>query len=134
MSCTPKVSKTALIGPPAITPVPEGAVLKTTLPAPKWPFISWCNVLPSFNGTLTIFFFASSVAFLIASGTSFALPVPKPTLPLWSPTTTSAAKPKRLPPFTTLATLFIPTNLSTSSVSSLLIILSCLSILAIFSP
>ena len=28
------VSKTALIGPPAIIPVPEGALLKTTFPAP----------------------------------------------------------------------------------------------------
>ena len=41
---------------------------------------------------------------LIASGTSRALPWPKPTRPLPSPTTTSAAKPKRLPPFTVFDT------------------------------
>ena len=44
--------------------------------------------------------FASSVALRIASGTSRALPLPKPARPFWSPTTTSAAKPKFLPPFT----------------------------------
>src|SRR5689334_2644146 len=51
----------------------------------------------------------------MASGTSRALPWPKPTRPFWSPTTTSAAKPKFLPPFTTLATRLIATSLSTSS-------------------
>ena len=62
--------------------------------------------------------FASSVALRIASGTSLALPVPKPTLPRPSPTTTSAAKPKRRPPFTTFATRLIPTSFSISSGSS----------------
>ena len=28
MSCIPRASKTALIGPPAITPVPDGALLR----------------------------------------------------------------------------------------------------------
>ena len=57
--------------------------------------------------------FAASVALRIASGTSRALPWPKPTRPFWSPTTTSAAKPKRRPPFTTLATRLMWTSLST---------------------
>src|SRR5215211_5174067 len=61
--------------------------------------------------------FAASVALRIASGTSRALPWPKPTLPFWSPTTTSAAKPKRRPPFTTFATRLICTSLSTNSLS-----------------
>ena len=39
-SCTPRVSKTALIGPPAIIPVPGGAVLKITFEAPCLPLIS----------------------------------------------------------------------------------------------
>ena len=56
--------------------------------------------------TLTIFFLASCVAFLIASGTSRALPVPTPTCPFLSPTTTRAENLKFLPPLTTLATLF----------------------------
>src|SRR5579864_7108884 len=60
---------------------------------------------------------AASVALRIASGTSRALPWPKPTRPFWSPTTTSAAKPKRRPPFTTLATRLIWTSLSTNSLS-----------------
>ena len=51
------------------------------------------------QGTLTIDRLACSVAFLIASGTSRALPAPCPTLPRPSPTTTSAAKPNLLPPY-----------------------------------
>src|SRR5690606_30146693 len=53
----------------------------------------------------------------MASGTSRALPWPKPTRPFWSPTTTSAAKPKRRPPLTTLATRLMWTSLSTNSLS-----------------
>src|SRR5438067_6960793 len=61
---------------------------------------------------------AASVALRIASGTSRALPWPKPTRPFSSPTTTSAAKPKRRPPFTTLATRLMWTSLSVNSLSS----------------
>src|SRR4051812_17793205 len=60
---------------------------------------------------------AASVALRMASGTSRALPWPKPTRPFWSPTTTRAAKPKRRPPFTTLATRLMWTSLSTNSLS-----------------
>src|ERR1700676_5164800 len=49
------------------------------------------------------FFLAASMPFLIAAGTSLALPVPKPTiLAPGSPTTTSAEKLRFLPPLTTL--------------------------------
>src|SRR5947199_392932 len=51
----------------------------------------------------------------IASGTSFALPSPKPTRPLPSPTTTKALKLNRRPPFTTLATRLMWTTFSFSS-------------------
>src|SRR3990172_4318532 len=61
---------------------------------------------------------ACSVALRIASGTSRALPAPWPTRPLPSPTITSAAKPKRRPPLTTLATRLMPTSFSTRSLSS----------------
>src|SRR5215472_8799007 len=61
---------------------------------------------------------ACSVALRIASGTSRALPEPYPTRPLPSPTTTTAAKPKRRPPFTTLATRLMLTSFSISSDSS----------------
>ena len=50
-------------------------------------------------------FFAFSVAFLIASGTSAALPVPKPILPLPSPMITKAENLNLLPPLTTLVIL-----------------------------
>src|SRR6476469_3908662 len=60
-------------------------------------------------------FLAAAVALLMASGTSRALPWPKPARPLPSPTTTSAAKPKRLPPFTVLDTRLMWTSLSISS-------------------
>src|SRR6476646_2758382 len=113
----PRVSNTARIGPPAMMPVPAGAALSTTLPAPCCPVTSGCSVRPSRNGTLTRFRLAASVALRIASGTSRALPWPKPTRPFWSPTTTSAAKPKRRPPFTTLATRLMWTSLSTNSLS-----------------
>src|SRR5436305_5520811 len=61
---------------------------------------------------------AASVALRIASGTSRALPWPKPTRPFWSPTTTRAAKPKRRPPLTTLATRLMCTSLSMNSLSA----------------
>src|SRR5215218_5389165 len=116
-SCMPSVSNTARIGPPAMIPVPGGAARKNTLPAPWRPSTSWCSVRPSRNGTRSRPRLAESVALRIASGTSRALPWPKPTLPFWSPTTTSAAKPKRRPPFTTLATRLMCTSLSTNSLS-----------------
>jgi hypothetical protein len=55
---------------------------------------------------------ARTLPFLIAAGTSLALPDPKPTLPLPSPTTTSALKLKFLPPLTTFVTRLIWTTLS----------------------
>src|SRR5215471_16504037 len=58
------------------------------------------------------------VALRMASGTSRALPEPYPTRPLRSPTTTSAAKPNRRPPFTTLATRLMLTSFSANSLSS----------------
>ena len=121
MSCMPNTSQTDLIGPPAIIPVPAGAVLKRTFPEPFLPFTSWCNVLPSFKGILIKFLLASSVAFLIASGTCLDLPWPIPTEPFWLPTTTKAAKPNLLPPLTTLVILFIATSFSFISLSIFLL-------------
>src|SRR5918993_3619647 len=112
---TPRLSNTARIGPPAMMPVPAGAERNVTRPAPKWPRPSWWRVRPSRSGTRTIAFLAAAVALLIASGTSRALPWPKPARPLPSPTTTSAAKPKRLPPFTVLETRLMWTSFSISS-------------------
>ena len=56
-----------------------------------------------------MFLNASSTAFLIASGTSLALPVPNPIVPFLSPTTTKAVNLNLLPPFTTFVTLPILT-------------------------
>src|SRR3954467_3686251 len=50
--------------------------------------------------------------FLIADGTSLALPTPKPTTPFPSPTTTSALKLRFLPPLTTFVTRLIETTVS----------------------
>src|SRR3954451_20781385 len=116
-SCIPSVSKTARIGPPAMMPVPGLAARSSTRPAPQRPSTSWCSVRPERSGTKIRSRLADSVALRIASGTSRALPWPKPTRPFWSPTTTSAAKPKRRPPFTTLATRLMWTSLSTNSLS-----------------
>src|ERR1700751_5692864 len=54
--------------------------------------------------SLIKFFFACSMAFLMAMGTSRALPMPNPACPWLSPTTTSAEKLRFLPPLTTFVT------------------------------
>src|SRR5258706_1961265 len=65
-----------------------------------------------FSGTRMRLFFAASIPFLIADGTSFALPTPKPTTPWPSPTTTSALKLRFFPPLTTFVTRLIETTVS----------------------
>ena len=74
----PASSNTDLAAPPAISPVPSAAGFNNTFPAPKCPIIS-CGIVVSTIGTSIRFFLASSIAFLIASGTSAALPFPTPT-------------------------------------------------------
>src|ERR1043166_6507033 len=74
-----------------------------------------CGIVEPCSGTRIRFFFAASMPFLIADGTSFALPMPKPTTPWPSPTTTSALKLRFLPPLTTLVTRLIDTTLSLMS-------------------
>src|SRR5882757_11465106 len=114
MFVIPAASTTARTAPPAMMPVPSGAGLSSTLPAPNLPTIRWGIVVPAI-GTRIRFFFAASMPFLIADGTSFALPMPKPTTPWPSPTTTSALKLRFLPPLTTLVTRLICTTLSLMS-------------------
>src|SRR5262249_25387193 len=116
-SCMPSVSNPARIGPPAMMPVPGGAARRNTGPGRGRPATSWCSVRPSRRGPGMSPRLAGSVALRIASGTSRAFPWPKPTRPFSSPTTTSAAKPKRRPPFTTLATRLMWTSLSVNSLS-----------------
>src|SRR4030081_1199189 len=53
--------------------------------------------------------------FLMAMGTSRALPMPNPAWPWLSPTTTSAEKLRFLPPFTTLVTRLMAITSSFSS-------------------
>ena len=89
-SLIPTTSQAALIGPPAIMPVPEGADLNNTFPAPSFDKTSWCKVRPSFKGILNKLFFAVWVAFLIASGTCFAFAYPIPIEPAKFPTTIKA--------------------------------------------
>src|SRR6185436_18922860 len=111
MLAMPAASTTARTAPPAMMPVPSGAGFSSTLPAPKLPTIRCGMVVPS-SGTRIRFFFAASMPFLIAEGTSFALPTPKPTTPCPSPTTTSALKLRFLPPLTTFVTRLIETTVS----------------------
>ena len=101
ISLTPNTSQTALTGPPAIIPVPLDAALKTILPEPSLALTSWCIVLPSLKGICINFLLATSLAFLIASGTCLAFAWAIPILPAWLPTTTNAEKPNLRPPFTT---------------------------------
>src|SRR5579884_166281 len=74
-----------------------------------------CGMVVPTSGTVIMCFLASSTPLRIASGTSPALPRPAPTRPLPSPTTTSALKEKRRPPFTTLATRLRETIFSWNS-------------------
>ena len=68
-------------------PVPFGAGFIITLALPHTPIASCGIVLASTSDTLTKFLLAACNPFLIASGTSLALPVPIPTNPFPSPTT-----------------------------------------------
>src|SRR5687768_11036665 len=110
----PHDSTTARTAPPAMSPVPSGAGFSSTLPDPNRP-VTWCGMVVPRSGTRIRFFFAASMPFLMADGTSFALPTPKPTTPWPSPTTTSALKLRFLPPLTTLVTRLIETTVSLMS-------------------
>ena len=72
-SRTPAASRMARAAPPAITPVPGAAGFSSTRAASCWPMITWVMVSPA-SGTEKRFFFASSMPFWIAAGTSFAFP------------------------------------------------------------
>ncbi len=75
MFWTPADSRTARTAPPAMTPVPSEAGFSMTRPAPKCPMIG-CGIVVPLSGTEIIFFLAISIPFLMATGTSFALPAP----------------------------------------------------------
>src|SRR5436190_15214830 len=107
----PADSTTARTAPPAMIPVPSGAGFSSTCPAPNRPSTGCGTVVP-LSGTRMSDFFADSMPFLIAEGTSFALPMPKPTTPWPSPTTTRALKLRFLPPLTTLVTRLMDTTVS----------------------
>src|SRR6187549_3164662 len=111
----PHASTTARTAPPAMMPVPSGAGFRSTCPAPKRPSTGCGTVVP-LSGTRMSDFFAASMPFLMAEGTSFALPTPKPTMPWPSPTTTRALKLRFLPPLTTLVTRLMDTTVSLNSV------------------
>ena len=125
ISLTPANSSIARTEPPAIIPVPALAGLIKTLAAPDIPIASWETVLSSTKSTLIMLFVAFTIAFFIASWTSFALPVPRPTLPFPSPTATVAAKRRRRPPLVTFVTRFTEITVSLYSFSrGLLFLLS----------
>ena len=109
----PASSSTARIAPPAITPVPGEAGLSITWPEPTCT-LTWCGIVFSTIGTVISALRACSTPLRIASGTSPALPMAKPTRPFLSPTTTSAEKLKRLPPLTTFATRLMRTTVSSN--------------------
>src|SRR5262245_11404272 len=111
----PALSTTARTAPPAMRPVPSGAGFSSTLPEPNRPTTWWGIVTPD-SGTRIRFFFAASMPFLMADGTSLALPTPKPTMPWPSPTTTSALKLRLLPPFTTLVQRLMDTTVAFTSI------------------
>src|SRR5512133_3600012 len=73
--CTPAEVMTARTAPPAITPVPSGAGLSSTMPEPKRPK-TVCGIVVWVRLTRTRFFFADSIPLRMACGTSLALPDP----------------------------------------------------------
>src|SRR3989304_5541149 len=115
-SLTPASSSTARTPPPAMSPVPGAAGLISTREALKRASTG-CGVVGPTIGTLSMCVRAPVVALRIASGTSLAFPIAAPTCPLPSPTTTTAVKWKRRPPFITLATRLMKTTFSESSIS-----------------
>ena len=92
-------------------PVPGEAGRITTLEALKWAIVSWA-IVPWLSAIVLIERRAITPPLRIASGTSLARPMPKPTRPWPSPTTTMAVKEKRRPPLTTLATRLMWTTFS----------------------
>ena len=116
MFCTPADSRTARTAPPAMMPVPSGAGFSNTRPAPKRP-TTVCGIVVPARGTRSSAFLAASMPFLMADGTSLALPTPNPTTPWPSPTTTRALKLRFLPPLTTFVTRLIETTVSLRSKS-----------------
>ena len=71
-------------------PVPSGAGFSSTLPEPNLPTMA-CGIVVPASGTRINPFFAASIPFLMAEGTSFALPTPKPTTPSAAPPLTRGA-------------------------------------------
>src|SRR2546423_2066229 len=126
ISRIPADSTMARTAPPAMTPVPGAAGLSITSEAAKRYLTMKGMVVPA-SGTSISRFLASSAPFRMASVYSAALPRPKPTCPLRSPTTTSARMLKRRPPFTTLETRRTCTTVSSRFSFDA-------SILGIFSP
>ena len=90
--------------PPAMTPVPSDAGCMYTFRCTVTPRDRSTRSCRDRSSTSIMLRRAASIAFWMATGTSRALPRPKPTRPLPSPTTVSAVKPKIRPPLTTLAT------------------------------
>ena len=117
ISLYPASSSIGLTLPPAINPEPSAPGFNSTLAEPNVPRNS-CGIVVPTIGTSIKFFLASSIAFLIASGTSAAFPFPIPTCPFSSPTTTTALNLKFLPPLTTFATLLMATTFSFNSTTS----------------
>src|SRR5262249_15074246 len=115
-SFTPASSITARTVPPATMPVPGAAGIMRISEASNFASIG-CGIVVPTRGTSTRLFFASFTPFSTALGTARALPNPKPTLPSRLPTTTSAEKEKRRPPFITLAQRFTLTTISWKTAS-----------------
>ena len=79
MFLIPASSRVARAGPPAMIPVPSGALLRRTLAPQNLPIKS-CGIEPfSSKGTVTKFLIAASLPFRIASGISADFPTPAPT-------------------------------------------------------
>src|SRR3990170_4399615 len=114
MSLTPAISMTARTPPPAMRPVPGAAGFISTSAALNFACTT-CGIVEPCMGTRTRFLRAMLAPLRIASGTSFALPMPAPTWPSRSPTTTTAVKLNRRPPLTTFATRLMKTTFSWSS-------------------
>ena len=72
-SLIPAASTTARTAPPAMTPVPGTAGIRSTRAAPNLP-MTVCGIVPPLSWTRFICLWASLTPFSTAGGTSLALP------------------------------------------------------------
>mmetsp|Transcript_8897 Transcript_8897/g.30568 ORF Transcript_8897/g.30568 Transcript_8897/m.30568 type:complete len:233 (+) Transcript_8897:38-736(+) len=111
---TPASSRTVLVAPPAMTPVPSPAGLRMTDAEVAEPTVVWGMESFFATGNSTMSRRASATALVVAGMTSLPFPTPTAIFPFLFPTATMARKLRIFPPLTTFVTLLTSMSLSSS--------------------